>query len=1268
MLKKTIMQLLCWGSLSAFAQISKEMSSFKAEADVVLKGINQYPVTTGILYNRVFPVSGLGQHTENIPDKWNAGGFAQAVHELEEAMLIKPSNPVAKSLATEYRKASLSGDMHILSFNTTVEELDTIKIKDSTIFVGNRTINFDPKPGSSSPFIKTGLSAAAIMNYEALATGKQYRFFYPKNIPLGFESKNPISARIRFGQGQWENLQPNTPLLKTFGSKGELSTRIEIVWEGGETTTFDNQLEITSTDPCSNSDAFLRPDECPDWYSNPKYAPSWPSNAIQASIGFNGINGKGEVYHYMHNGNTSNSQSPVYKNPIIFVDGIDFGDKRKGQVIYGKYLSYLPEIGAPSSVNLGSNLRNDGKDILILNFPDGTIQENVAAGKANQGIDGGSDYIERNAMVLVKLIQQVNQNLQPGSSKITIIGPSMGGLIAKYALAYMEKNAASTGNHNCGLFISQDSPHMGANIPIGLQQLLKNLAGINIQDAEIFWDNLNTPAACELLIDHENRSELNVAHEIRNSYLQNTISNSLPGSFGWPIHPELRKVALSNGNLNGIGVMGKLNPNVPISGGAEMVNFRLSVRKTGTMVVAMAVFGGGFLLPPALLLKSLNLTWKGYYAPQANATSKTLEVKLGLTALNEDIDIFSNTKEHKAFDSGVSLDGAPGGVSNSTQQLTDVLYKGLNVAGDWVRLDVFHGDKFHSFIPVKSALAFHWNTNGIQNLGENLSNRNLVCTGEIPFDAFYSSPYNDAHIHLTEAAVKFLQSQFNYTPPPGGTSYPATIVGPKAVAAGSNTKFTAEYQGNLQFRTSWNISQSSGVIAQLTNPFSQSCNVLVSSGTGQDYGFYVVTVTTEVRALTGEWICAGKKSQKVNVRKIAFMGMITSHCLGNLKQGCSYFVYSGTPVYGNLTNGVSHKGYEWQISKFSNSDFSSSCWGGALTITNVSHWDPTVQKAMISLVSASMSGNVFIYYARVRNIMTIPNPDFGQPGEPETLEIEGVWKMAQLETEVINGPNCPPCNGIITVEPPIARFGNDHAVNITPPSEFSLPARLKLYDEKDMLISDVKVLTQPMNIELKNLEIGHYKIVLESEDETYKAGFWLTSNMDQMILTSPQILKIDQEKEVRIRIVDPKFLENGMGCYEATMNNLRTNESSNWTGYLEEFSIPANELTEGEYEISLKNSAEESLIGQFMVLPKELKPVSIKPNPAGNQVEVHIPGLNPWANGTRLKVRDLFGQVLIDQEIQGETVSLDLSELTTNLYLLQVNDGNGIQNIWFRKE
>jgi len=398
------------------------------------------------------------------------------------------------------------------------------------------------------------------------------------------------------------------------------------------------------------------------------------------------------------------------------------------------------------------------------------------------------------------------------------------------------------------------------------------------------------------------------------------------------------------------------------------------------------------------------------------------------------------------------------------------------------------------------------------------------------------------------------------------------------------------------------------------------------------------------------------------------MGMITSHCLGNLKQGCSYFVYSGTPVYSNLTNGVSHKGYEWQISKFSNSDFSSSCWGGALTITNVSHWDPTVQKAMISLVSASMSGNVFIYYVRVRNIMTIPNPDFGQPGEPETLKIEGVWKMAQLETEVINGPNCPPCNGIITVEPPIARFGNDHVVNITPPSEFRLPARLKLYDEKDMLISDVKVVTQLISIELNTLEIGHYKIVLESKDEMYKAGFWLTSNMDHMILTSPQILILDQDKEERVRIVDSKFLENGMGCFEATLNNLSTNESSKWTGYLEEFSIPAKEFTEGEYEISLKNSADELLTGRFMVLPKELKPVSIKPNPAGDQVEVHIPGLNPWANGTRLKVRDLFGQVLIDQEIQKETVSLDLSELKTNLYLLQVNDGNGIQNIWFRKE
>src|SRR5690606_656623 len=62
------------------------------------------------------------------------------------------------------------------------------------------------------------------------------------------------------------------------------------------------------------------------------------------------------------------------------------------------------------------------------------------------------------------------------NEELVIVGPSMGGQISRYALAYMEKKYAATQDaewqHNCRLWISVDSPHLGANVPIGVQMLL----------------------------------------------------------------------------------------------------------------------------------------------------------------------------------------------------------------------------------------------------------------------------------------------------------------------------------------------------------------------------------------------------------------------------------------------------------------------------------------------------------------------------------------------------------------------------------------------------------------------------------------------------------------------------------------------------------------------------------------------------------------------------------------------------------------------------
>ena len=48
------------------------------------------------------------------------------------------------------------------------------------------------------------------------------------------------------------------------------------------------------------------------------------------------------------------------------------------------------------------------------------------------------------------------------SSPTLLVGHSMGGLVARYALKTMENKSEK---HNVGTYVSYDSPHLGANVP-----------------------------------------------------------------------------------------------------------------------------------------------------------------------------------------------------------------------------------------------------------------------------------------------------------------------------------------------------------------------------------------------------------------------------------------------------------------------------------------------------------------------------------------------------------------------------------------------------------------------------------------------------------------------------------------------------------------------------------------------------------------------------------------------------------------------------------
>jgi hypothetical protein len=193
----------------------------------------------------------------------------------------------------------------------------------------------------------------------------------------------------------------------------------------------------------------------------------------------------GQLEYHVFYGNSNSNQT--LKKPFIIVDGFDPGDKRRateedcknatgGDCIkanedWGKKtyesIEYLMKYNNGSS-DLKAQLTALDYDVIIVNFP--TYKNNL-----NQVVDGGADDIFRNGRTVASFIQKINADIKANGSaeKLVLVGPSMGGQITRYALAYMEKKQQETGNpiwnHNTRLWLSMDSPHQGASIPLAVQ-------------------------------------------------------------------------------------------------------------------------------------------------------------------------------------------------------------------------------------------------------------------------------------------------------------------------------------------------------------------------------------------------------------------------------------------------------------------------------------------------------------------------------------------------------------------------------------------------------------------------------------------------------------------------------------------------------------------------------------------------------------------------------------------------------------------------------
>ncbi|KOT79131.1 hypothetical protein ADK70_32010 [Streptomyces rimosus subsp. pseudoverticillatus] len=198
--------------------------------------------------------------------------------------------------------------------------------------------------------------------------------------------------------------------------------------------------------------------------------------------------------------------------PVIMCDGFSLGKSDLKWLYSGLNRDYA----------FLAEMRRRGHDVILVGYEErsASILDNADA-------------------VIAAIVAASTQT--PGHTPLAVGGFSMGGLVARYALAKLEQQQF---DHRTGLYFSYDTPHRGAVVPIALQAFAHFIPW----PSNPFARQMNSPAARQMLWRHyDPKTRKPVIAPERTQFLKD-----LEEVGGWPSRP--RKLAVANGRGDGTGL------------------------------------------------------------------------------------------------------------------------------------------------------------------------------------------------------------------------------------------------------------------------------------------------------------------------------------------------------------------------------------------------------------------------------------------------------------------------------------------------------------------------------------------------------------------------------------------------------------------------------------------------------------------------------------------------------------------------------------------
>lgn len=731
-----------------------DTTTYFGKMEFILSNLDKSKITTGILYDRVFKLAHFEEFTgSGITDTSSSELFIRANYELYKASYNPGTLVSPVTLSSQISHAQIvNGYIPIGIISHAYNELDTLALQSGGLTIVNNKL-VETNNGYDIYKTKKLFIAAALTNDNFIPTGSNTYKIDPSISKI----EKQISCISIYSDGNHiTDTQINTSFTINFTEPKKHLIKIICYYADGEYDTSYSYVVCKSAIASritANADVSIHIDGLPfDSFQYPGVDPA--SNQNRSS--------EGDAAIFF-----ANPANPVLTKPVIFLDGFDPGNSRDYKEIYDEFIE---------KSGLATQLRQLGYDLVIFDFAEG----------------GG--LVERNGMLVIKLLNELHTRYANSlQSDFVVIGPSMGSLVAQYALKKAEITPQYP--HHTRTFISFDGIHKGANIPIELQLAYKKVIDLSLFGdvlttvASAFGkevDVLNSPAARQMLIHHyATGSESPLPHPFRNTFLENL--SSLGGN-GYPT--LTRNVAITNGASS---AFNSIIPN------AEFYNFSL---RTGVF---------------KRLLVSMNLRT----APNSGRAevcklrfrTNLLTVAAGLSG------VFTGYSQGD----GYSLDALPG---SYTATLSESLPKEDKNKYPFYNLKANLWTDKMCFVPSTSAVDLRLNGSNSLVPVYNWTQEDIVCTQKTPFDRVYTPVFSEAHVFVSDVSIDAFKREIL------GTPLPLTIIAPTVniqplVCPNSPTTVSVEHSTAISYTWTFNPSEVRVDYGAATSPYTTTNNSIV---------------------------------------------------------------------------------------------------------------------------------------------------------------------------------------------------------------------------------------------------------------------------------------------------------------------------------------------------------------------------------------------------------------------------------------------------------